>query len=231
MVEPDDEIALLTGAILQQLVAFFPIACGDGGHEGSRRKGSGSGSGSVRDPFLISPVRRRIAVLSRAGVKAKLAIIVGICGMMGGASWYFLSRPADLPRIRLADGGEFRVVKVTYTKESSVERHEHNIGAAPEYQFALWRMLPKSAQSRVPYPHTGIGELSSTHPAISIWWAYVDPKTGKPELGPSDYVLMILDNGEERKCGWPSPSEDYRQIWGPRSTHEFQASSIQAFRP
>jgi len=74
-----------------------------------------------------------------ASVKAKLAIAIGVCGILGGAQWYFLNRPADLPRIRLPDGGEFRVVQVTYTPDSSVGTYEHNIGAAPKYRFQLWR--------------------------------------------------------------------------------------------
>jgi hypothetical protein len=146
-------------------------------------------------------------------VKAKLAIAVGVCGLLGGALWYFLSRPAELPRIRLPDGGEFRVVQVKFTPNSSVDGHVHNLGAAPAYRFTLWRLLPKSLQSRIPYPSTGIGYQSSYHPAISIWWAYINPKTGKPQFGPSDYVMTILDNGEQLEQVWPELTDDYRQIF------------------
>jgi hypothetical protein len=109
--------------------------------------------------------------------------------------------------------GSFEFVQVTYTPRAS-EDYEHNIGAAPAYQFALWRRLPKFLQSRISYPNTGIGYQGSDHPFISIWWAYIDPKTGKPELGPSGYALMILDDGEVRKAGWPhGTDEGFRQIF------------------
>jgi hypothetical protein len=163
-------------------------------------------------PFVLSAARASCYPIP--SVKAKSAIAMGVCGLLGGALWYFLSRPAELPRIRLPDGGEFRVVQVKFTPNSSVDGHEHNLGPAPAYRFTLWRLLPKSLQSRIPYPSTGIGGQSSYHPAISIWWAYIDPKTGKPALGPTDYVVMILDDGEQRKYDWPEPAEGgYRQIW------------------
>jgi hypothetical protein len=148
-------------------------------------------------------------------VKTKLAITIGIGGMLAiGLGWHYLKRPAELPRIRLPDGGEFRVVQVRFTPNSSVDGHEHNLGAAPAYQFTLWRLLPKSLQSRIPYPRTGIGSpQGSDHPAISIWWAYINPKTGKPQFGPTDYFTTFLDNGEQLEQDWPDLADDYRQIF------------------
>ena len=133
---------------------------------------------------------------------------------MGGTFILIRSQRPDLPRIPLPDGGEFRVVQVTYTPKAS-ESHEHNIGAAPKYQFTLWKMLPRAIQARVSYPHDGIGYTSSNRPALSIWWAYFVPKTGKPELGPTDYVVTTLDNGEELEYrDWPNPTDEgYRQIF------------------
>jgi len=52
--------------------------------------------------------------------------------------------------------------------------------------------------------------------AISIYWAWIDPVTQKPELGPSGEVLMTTDLGEQTNLGWPDPFDradgGYRQI-------------------
>jgi hypothetical protein len=120
---------------------------------------------------------------------------------------------SDLPRIRLTDGGEFRVFQIRYTPNPS-ESYEHSLGGAPRWQWTLWRSLPNSLQTRVPMPRAGIESDSSDHPALSIWWAYIDPKTGKREIGPTSSVTIILDNGGQLTTSdWPNPTgEGYRQI-------------------
>jgi hypothetical protein len=163
-------------------------------------------------PFSYSFNPRR--VIHRRSVKAKLAIVIGVCGLLAGVLWCFPSRPAELPRIRLPDGGEFRVIQMTYTSRSSIDTRAHNIGCAPAYQFQLWKLLPTLLRSSVPYPNVGISGSESDHPALSVWWAYIDPNTGKPEIGPTDDVVTILDNGEHLKPVWPFPrAEGYRQIF------------------
>ena len=42
-------------------------------------------------------------------------------------------------------------------------------------------------------------------PAIGIWWAYFDPRTGRLELGPSGEALLTLDDGTRRQLAYPSP--------------------------
>jgi hypothetical protein len=132
-----------------------------------------------------------------------------LAGMVAIACWIW-QRPG-LPRFRLSDGGEFRVLKITYLSKGS-EYHEHNLNAPPAWRFALWRALPDALQGHIDYPDEGIGAQSSDHPAISIWWAWFDPKTSEPVLGPAGDVWMTLDSGERFNLNWPDPAEDYRQI-------------------
>jgi len=132
---------------------------------------------------------------------------------MIAGGWLFVRSPQPyLPRIKLPDGGEFRVFKITYTRGPSVDSYEHHLNAAPRYQFLLWRFLPQFLQQKISFPDTGLGGESSYKPMISIWWAYIDPKTGRPMLGPTDYATTTLDDGSQLRKDWPSPNDDYRQI-------------------
>lgn len=144
---------------------------------------------------------------------SKVALLLGVGGLFLILAWNFLPRAARLPHIRLPNGGEFRVLKVTYPPGPS-EPREHAIGAAPKAAFWIWHRLPKPLQDRIPYPDTGSANLGSSHPGISIWWAYIAPKTGLPQLGPTDYALTTLDSGEQLGPIWPPPVEEgYRQIF------------------
>jgi hypothetical protein len=162
-------------------------------------------------PFLVDAVL--LSAIST--VKAKPAIIIGVCGVLaGGLGWYYFNRAADLPRIQLANGGEVRVLQVRYTPKSSVGTYEHNLGGAPLWQWTLWRKLPNSLQEKMSMPRLGVGSISSHRPAISVWWAYIDPKNGKPELGPPGSVTIILDSGDQLPSDWPNDTaEGYREIY------------------
>src|SRR4029434_4666252 len=201
----------LTAAPDQLVVAA--VASAAPCNEQFRRRAGRTGATTPPTIIDIYSTHRHARRVIRPRVKAKLAIAIGACGLLG-AFWYFLSRPTGLPRIQLANGGEFRVIQMTYTPRSSIDTRAHNIGCAPAYQFKLWKLLPAVLQTNVPYPKTGISGSESSHPALSIWWAYIDPKTGKPEIGPTDDVVTILDSGEQLKPVWPFPREEgYRQIF------------------
>jgi hypothetical protein len=141
-----------------------------------------------------------------------LALVVVVLA----AGWFFREPP--LPRFPLRDGGEFRVYQIVYTSGPS-DSFEHNLHA-PRLRWRVYRRLPDFIRWRIPAPGEGVGGLSSRLPMLSIWWGYVDPKTGQPEIGPAGDVLMTLDSGEVVNLGWPSPYDDesvpsfpsYRQI-------------------
>jgi hypothetical protein len=152
-------------------------------------------------------------VAYRAAVKRKVILTTTLSALLlGGACLLSFHRAAPLPRIQFSDGGEFRVVQVTYTPFAS-ESSDHAIGSAPRMQFWLWNHLPKALQAKVPYPNSGISYGLSDHPALSIWWAYIDPTTHKPEVGSTDYVITTLDSGERLNRIWSEPSEGHRQIF------------------
>jgi hypothetical protein len=145
-------------------------------------------------------------------VKPKVILATTLFALLlGGLCVLSLHRRASLPRIRLADGGEFRVLKICYGREN-----DHHLGGAPSSFFSAWNHLPKQLQRVIPYPNTGVTSLSpfpESPPALSIWWAYIDPRTHKPEIGSTDYVITTLDSGERLGRIWPSPGDDYRQIF------------------
>lgn len=117
----------------------------------------------------------------------------------------------SLPRLPLRDGGEFHVLQITYTAQPS-QSTDHNIGAS-KTRWWLYRHIPTALRQRIPPPSYGIGDLASTRPVLSIWWTHIHPATHKPELGEAGDVLMTDDQGRLTNLGWPSPAEDYRQIF------------------
>ena len=123
----------------------------------------------------------------------------------------WLDSRAKLPRIPLRDGGECRVLRVTYTAGPS-DSTDHNLYVA-RGRLWLYRHLPASFQQRFSEQIRGIGYQSSDHPALSIWWAHFEAATHKPMLGEAGDVLMTEDSGKQTNLGWPDPAEDYRQIF------------------
>jgi hypothetical protein len=140
----------------------------------------------------------------------KIAIAIAVL-LIGGLWFYDFQNAPRLPRFPLAEGGEFRVVKICYGGSD-----DHHLGGASGWRFRLWRQLPESLKRIVPYPDHGI-DLESPfegHVAVSIWWAVIDPHTHEPELGPSGDVIMTVDSGEDRNLDWPDPIDPgYRQIF------------------
>ena len=118
---------------------------------------------------------------------------------------------ADLPRVALRDGGEVRVLQVSYTPGPS-DDVDHNL-EAPRLRWRIYRHLPLSLRERMEAPSRGIGYLSSDRPILSVWWAHFDSVTRKPMLGEAGDVLMTVDSGERTNLGWPDPADDYRQIF------------------
>ena len=148
----------------------------------------------------------------RAAVKRKVIFAISLFALLlsSGCLLYF-HRGAPLPRIRFSDGGEFRVLQICYGTEN-----DHHLGGAPGSLFSLWEHLPKQLQSIVPYPDVGVSGLSPfpNKPAISIWWAYIDPLTHKPEFGPTSGVVTTLDSGERlERISSHQAGEGYRQIF------------------
>jgi hypothetical protein len=50
----------------------------------------------------------------------------------------------------------------------------------------------------------------SNRNALSIYWTWIDPKTGKHELGPSGDVILTMNSGEQVNLKWPDPFDDYK---------------------
>lgn len=134
----------------------------------------------------------------------RIAICLG--AVLVGAAAIIAHRVAPLPRIKLADGGEFRVLQVRYGTE-------HRLGGAPRAIHWVWDHLPLFLRTNIPPPPAGTSGVGSDKPALSIWWGWFDPATGKPLLGPSDNAVMSLDSGERINLDWPEPADDYRQIF------------------
>jgi hypothetical protein len=139
-----------------------------------------------------------------------------------------LGRSERLPRIPLQGGGEFCVVKICYGPSEV-----HRLGGSPRVVLELWDRLPHSLQTRLPAPTYGDTALvpRPNRNALSIYWTWIDPKTGKHELGPSGDVIMTMDSGEQVNLKWPDPFDDYkgagyRQIFvdEPREIRAFSAS-------
>ncbi|MHA3775421.1 hypothetical protein ACXR0O_28205 [Verrucomicrobiota bacterium sgz303538] len=127
-----------------------------------------------------------------------------------GAVWVlFLVTVPKLPRKQLADGGEFRVVHVTY---GAGKMERHFFVRAPEFTFWIWRHLPTPLQNRIPFPNEGFSASGTNDRVISIWWAWFDP-SGNPQAGPTDCPLMTLDSGKQVRLGWPKPSHEFRQTF------------------
>jgi hypothetical protein len=142
-------------------------------------------------------------------MKAKVAVLITAFGAVACALWLSFSA-RQLPRIKLSDGSDFRVVRIRYGTAD-----DHYFLRAPKAFFWMWNHLPTPLQSVVPSPNEGVGGEfpPPNHTALSIWWAWFDPVTRKPLLGPSGDVIMTLDSGEQKNLGWPNPVDDYRQIF------------------
>jgi len=150
---------------------------------------------------------------------ATIRFMLGIVGLLALAllfSWQYTRQ--SYPHLHLRDGSDFRVVKITYTAQAS-DSTDHNIGAS-RFRWWLWRHLPSELQNRMATPGYGIGNQASDHPAISIWWAWINPNTQIPDLGPSGDVILTTDSGHQQNLGWPDPADDgtpsgpaYRQIF------------------
>jgi hypothetical protein len=134
----------------------------------------------------------------------RIAICLG--AVLLGAAAIIAHRGASLPRIKLPDGGEFRVLQVGYGTE-------HRLGGAPPAIHWVWDHLPLFLRAQIRQPPLGTSGVGSDKAALSIWWGWFDRATGKPLLGPSDNAVMSLDSGERINLGWPEPVDDYRQIF------------------
>ena len=88
----------------------------------------------------------------------------------------------------------------------------HRLGGSPRVVLELWDRLPHSLQTRLPAPTYGDTALvpRPNRNALSIYWTWIDPKTGKHELGPSGDVIMTMDSGEQVNLKWPDPFDDYK---------------------
>jgi len=150
-------------------------------------------------------------------VKRRAIIAIAVFGLLLAGVWLFrIVRADNLPRIPLAGGGEFRVVKICY----GGEHDDHRLGGAPKEILWLLNRLPPAAQSIIPAPAWGDSNSSpgSGHIALSIFWTWIDPVTQKATIGPSGDVLITTDSGEQINNGWPhgftaQSGEDYRQIY------------------
>ena len=147
----------------------------------------------------------------KTGIVVVLSVAVLAVGGVWFAQW---KRDADLPRISLEGGGEFRVFKICYGSEEV-----HQLGGAPPQMHWLWNRLPRSMQRIIPPPPRGDTAVvpGDGHVALSIYWGWIFPGTGEPETGPSGDVIVTTDSGAVTILPWPDPFDDekgrgYRQI-------------------
>jgi hypothetical protein len=149
-------------------------------------------------------------------VKRKAVIATAGFALLFAGVWLFrVSRANNLPRIPLAGGGEFRIVKICYGGED-----DHRLGGAPKQILWLWNHFPAPVQRMIPEPLWGDSSISpySGHVALSIFWTWIDPVTQEATIGPSGDVLMTTDSGEQINLGWPhgftaQAGGNYRQIF------------------
>ena len=106
-----------------------------------------------------------------ADVKRYVPIVFAAVLLVGTNWWFFAGRGAELPRKQLSDGGEFRVIQVTY---GAGEAEQHYLNRAWEPLFSMWRCLPRFLQSRVPFPDEGLSTSNHSDRVISIWWTWFD---------------------------------------------------------
>jgi hypothetical protein len=137
---------------------------------------------------------------------------------VGGVWLVLFMSPTKSPTIPLSEGGEFRVIQVIY----SAQRSDHVLGGAPKHIRRLWSHSPSLLQRVIPEPTPPYSTSFPPMPAISIWWTWIDPTTGRPELGPSGDALLTLDDGRQISLQYPDPvhtrddeerDPGYRVIW------------------
>ena len=119
-------------------------------------------------------------------------------------------RARVLPRVKLSDGSELRVLQVGY----GTEAEDHHFGTGAKELFWIWRHLPKQIQRVLPYPDYGAsGEMPSPpHTAISIWCGWFQPGASRqPILGPAEAAVVTFDSGEQKNLD-AIAIDDYRQI-------------------
>ena len=150
------------------------------------------------------------------GVKRKAAIaVISAAALVLGGGWFIQwTKARSLPRIPLKGSGEFRVVRICYGGEGA-----HHLGQSSRQYVWFWDRLPGWVQRQVPQPSVGDSALVPfpDHMALSIYWGWIDPATGKASTGPSGDVVMTIDAGVQKNLGWPYPfnhnGEGYRQIF------------------
>ena len=85
--------------------------------------------------------------------------------------------------------------------------------------YRTWDRLPSAAKRFLPSPsRADYGHVPRESSVVSIFWAWIDPATGKPTVSPSGEVLMITDSGKQEKLDTPYPFDAYmggnfRQIY------------------
>lgn len=118
-----------------------------------------------------------------------------------------------LPNIRLPDGGHFRVAQVRYTGKTTDYRDDHALGRMNGLHSWVWKRLPTPLQEKIDPPvYTGTYNRA---PTLSVWWGYINPCTGKAELGETSHALITTDSGRQLPPIWPRPPHygEYRQIF------------------
>lgn len=147
-----------------------------------------------------------------AGAVVVMLLIAGGLALLSLFPTVNLPGRPGLPSIRLPDGGQFQVVQVRHTNKATHES-EHALGRWPRVTSWIRARLPQPLQAKIDPPvDTGYG---SRAPALSVWWAYIEPRTGKPQLGETSHALVSTDSGRYLAPIWPRPPHEgeYRQIF------------------
>ena len=149
-----------------------------------------------------------------AGAVVVVLLIAAVLALLSLFPALDLPGRPGLPFIHLPGGGQFQVIQVRYTRKAS-HSDDHAIGRMPRLTRWFWERLPAPVQAKIGLPRPAINTgYASDRAALSVWWAYVDPRTGKPELGETSYALISTDSGRQLAPIWPWPDDaGYRQIF------------------
>ena len=134
--------------------------------------------------FCTSPVNRSflIPILSAA-------LLLSSCAHVS-------SPTAQLPRVPLHSGGEFRIFRVSYGT-----KHEFGTDSRIGHLFASH--------------HPQLGERygrGTQQPSVCIWWGWVVSPTEGYVLGPSGQATLLLPHGRKRVLEYPDPTGDVRSL-------------------
>ncbi len=124
-------------------------------------------------------------------MKPKILRLLCLCALLFGlaAALHAWLSPG-LPRTRLADGRELRVLKISY---GAGEEYEHDLGGASPSRWRAWKKLPPTIRKLLPVPASGIpGDSFGVRGNISVWVAILKPgEKYRPDSDTARHPLKV----------------------------------------